>query len=454
MPRHLSRPRTAGGGARADARAVAHEVLLRVDTTDAFADLLLADRLARIRLEPADQALATRLAYGTLAWQGRLDHELALRVREPLARLDAPVRAALRLGLYQLRRLDRVPAYAAVDASVALARSAGRGASGLVNAVLRRAAAEGEPALPATDDPIGRLAVEWSHPRWLVARWHAELGADEATALLAANNTESPTVVRANPLRTSAAELATALVEAGAEVRAARWAPDGLVVERGAARLRTVAAWRDGLFAFQGEASQLVAPLLDVRPGGVVLDVCAAPGGKTMDAAARVAPGGTVVAVDRSLAGSRRIVAEAARLGAAAVRVAVADARRLPVAGSFDAVLVDAPCSGLGTLRRHPEVRWRRTPDDVPRLAALQQDILAAVAPRVRPGGVLVYAVCTLAREENEAAVETFLRAAPRFAVEPAPLPAALLTPEGFMKTLPHRHAMDGFFAARLRARA
>jgi 16S rRNA (cytosine967-C5)-methyltransferase len=467
MPRHLSRSRAASGRPRADARAIAHEVLLRADTTDAFADVLLADRLARAGLAPADQALATRLAYGTLAWQGRLDHELALRVHEPLPRLDPPVRAALRLGLYQLRHLDRVPAYAAVDASVALARTAGRGAAGLVNAVLRRAAAEGEPALPdATADPIGRLAVEWSHPRWLVARWHAELGAEEATALLAADNRESPTVLRANPLRTSAAELAAALVAAGVGVRPAAWAPDALVVssprdhvargplEGGAARLRTLAAWRDGRFAFQSEASQLIAPLLDVRPGASVLDVCAAPGGKAVHAAARVVPGGAVLALDRSLAGTRRIVAEATRLGASAVRVAVADARRLPVAGSFDAALVDAPCSGLGTLRRHPELRWRRTPDDVPRLAALQREILAAVAPRVRPGGVLVYAVCTLAREENEAAVEAFLHAAPRFAVEPVPLPAALVTAEGFLKTLPHRHAMDGFFAARLRARA
>jgi 16S rRNA (cytosine967-C5)-methyltransferase len=446
-----------------DAQAIAHDVLVRVDTTDAFADLLLSDRLAHATLAPADHALATRLVYGTLAWQGRLDHELAARVREPLAHLDPPVRAALRAGLYQLRHLDRVPAYAAVDASVGLARTTNRGAAGLVNAVLRRAAAEGEPALPdPSGDPLGRLAVEWSHPRWLVERWHAELraaagGADVAAdvaALLAADNRESPTVLRANPLRTSVTALAAELQDAGVVVGAAAWAPEGLVVDGGGARLRSLAAWREGRFAFQGEASQLVAPLLDVGHGATVFDACAAPGGKAMHAAARVASDGMVVAIDRNVAGARRIAAEAVRLGASAVRVAVGDARHPPVGGTFDAVLVDAPCSGLGTLRRHPELRWRRRPEDVARLAALQREILAAAAPLVRRGGVLVYAVCTLAREENEAVVDALLDAAPRFVVEPAPLDAALVTPEGFLKTWPHRHATDGFFAARLRARA
>ena len=453
MPRRLSRaPRPP------DARRIAHEVLVRVDTTDAFADVLLADRLARAPLTPADHALATRLVYGTLAWQGRLDHELAARVRGPLARLEPPVRAALRLGLHQLRFLDRVPSYAAVDASVRLAHAAGRGAAGLVNAVLRRAADEGEPPLPdAAADPIGRLAVEWSHPRWLVAAWQDELGADELPALLAANNAESPTVLRASRLRTTPAALRSELAAAGVDTRAATWAADGVVVERGGARLRALPAWDDGRLAFQSEASQLVTPLLDVGPGAAVLDACAAPGGKTAHAATLVAPGGQVVALDRHAAGARRIVAEAARLGAPGVRVVVADARRPPVrgpvGGRFDAVLVDAPCSGLGTLRRHPELRWRRRPDDVAWLAALQAEILDAIAPLVRPRGVLLYAVCTLARAENEALVAAFLARTPHFTVEAAPLPAALVTADGFMKTLPHRHGTDGFFAARLRAR-
>src|SRR5206468_1438243 len=287
---------------RADARAVAHEVLVRVETTDAFADVLLADRLARAPMPAADRALATRLVYGTLAWQGRLDHHLKGLVRKPLADSDHRVRAALRLGLYQLLFLDRVPAYAAVHTSVGLARvAAGAGAAGLVNAVLRRAAGAGVGGLPLpspTADPLERLAIEWSHPRWLVERWAAEFGRDELPRLLAANNVRGPSAVRANRLRTSR---------------------DALRAELAAAR-------------------------------------------------------------------------EAARLGAACVEAAVGDARRPPFARPFDAVLVDAPCSGLGTLRRHPELRWRRRAEDIARLAALQREILAGAAPLVGPGGVLVYA--------------------------------------------------------------
>jgi 16S rRNA (cytosine967-C5)-methyltransferase len=439
----------------ADARGVAHEVLVRVETTQAFADRLLADRLASSALSPVDQALATTLVYGTLAWQGRLDHHLSGLVRMPLARLDPPVRVALRLGLYQLLFLDRVPAYAAVDASVRLARGAGRGATGLVNAVLRRAAAAGAagPPLPdAARDPIERLAVEWSHPRWLVERWAATFPPDELAQLLAADNTAPATVVRARP--GTVAALRDELAAAGVATTPAAFAPDALVVDRAAARLRALPAYRAGRVAFQGEASQLVTGLLAVVPGARVLDACAAPGGKTAHAAALVGANGLVVALDPRPAGAHRIRAEAQRLGATAARVLVADARRPPLRSGFDAVLVDAPCSGLGTLRRHPELRWRRRPEDVARLAVLQREILTGIASLVRPGGVLVYAVCTLTREENEDVVRALLAAEPRFVLESAGAlaPAAVVDAGGFLRTLPHRHGLDGFFAARLRA--
>ena len=449
------------GVAGTDARIVAHEVLVRVETTDAFADVLLADRLARAprraaRLaHAADQALATRLVYGTLAWQGRLDHHLKGLVRMPVADLDPPVRAALRLGLYQLLFLDRVPAYAAVDASVGLARAAeGAGAAGLVNAVLRRAAVAGAAGLALPDpaaDPLERLAIEWSHPRWLVERWAAELGRDELPRLLAANNVRGPSAVRANRLRTTRDALRAELAAARVAALPSAWAPDGLVVEKGAARLRALPAWRDGRLAFQGEAAQLVTTLLALAPGDRLLDACAAPGGKAAQAAALLEGRGLVVALDRRPGGVRRVREEAARLGAACVEAAVGDARRPPFARPFDAVLVDAPCSGLGTLRRHPELRWRRRTEDIPRLAALQREILAGVAPLVRPGGLLVYAVCTLAREENEDVVEWFQGAHPAFVLERPALARDLLAPAGYLRTLPHRHGLDGFFAARLR---
>jgi 16S rRNA (cytosine967-C5)-methyltransferase len=436
---------------RADPRAVAHDVLVRVETTEAFADVLLASRLTATTLGPADRALATRLVYGTLAWQGRIDQHLRPLLRTALGALDPPVRAALRLGLYQLRFLDRVPAYAAVDASVALVRGRGAGVAGLVNAVLRRAAREPAPGLPG--DPMERLAVEWSHPRWLVERWAEELGTAELPRLLEANNARGPTVIRANALRTGRDALVATLRAAGIAAAAARWAPDAVVVARGVSRLRALAAWRAGHFGFQGEASQLIAPLLGLEPDARVLDACAAPGGKAAHAAALLGGRGLVLALDRRLAGARRTGEEAVRLGAATVRVLVGDARRPPLREPLDAVLVDAPCTGLGTLRRHPEVRWRRRPEDIPRLAALQLALLDGVAPLVRPGGVLVYAVCTIARAENEDVVARFRASHPRFVVEPVPAPRDTVTPAGFLRTLPHPHGLDGFFAARLRAR-
>jgi len=432
-----------------------------VETTEAFADTLLAHRLAASPLGVADRALTTRLVYGTLVWQGRLDHHLGTLLRSSLAGLEPAVRAALRLGLYQLLFLERVPVYAAVDSSVRLAQIAGRGAGGLVNAVLRRAAAVGRDGLGLPnpgEDPLGRLAVEWSHPRWLVERWAEEFSVEELPDLLAADNLAGGTALRANTLRTTRATLVEELEAAGAAARPGVWAPDAVIVERNSAALRELAAWRSGHFAFQGEASQLIAPLLDLYPGARVLDACAAPGGKAGHAGAHVGQSGLVVALDRRAAGVRRIRDEAKRLGVPLVGV-VGDACQPGLRGTFDGVLVDAPCSGLGTLRRHPELRWRRRPRDIPRLAALQRDLLAGVAPLVRPGGVLVYAVCTLAREENTGVVTALAEAHPRFAVEsvatvPDPPPATTITPLGFLMTLPHRHGLDGFFAARLRARA
>jgi 16S rRNA (cytosine967-C5)-methyltransferase len=427
---------------------------VRVETTDAFADVLLGERTAAARMGLLDNALAARLVYGTLAWQGRLDYHLAGLVRMPLARLDPPVRTALRLGLYQIMFLARVPAYAAVDASVRLVRRDARSASGLVNAVLRRAATAGAAGLPLPDpaaDALERLSVEWSHPRWLVERWATEMGIDDLPRLLAADNERGATTIRANTARE---RLLTELAGAGIEAQASRWAEHGIVLARGAARLRRLPAWREGLFAFQGEASQLIAPLLGIAPGARVLDACAAPGGKACHAATLAGDAGLVVALEPRAGRLGRMREEAARLGAR-VQAIGADARQPPLRGHFDAILVDAPCSGLGTLRRHPELRWRRRPEDIPRLAALQRAIVAGVAPLVRPGGTLVYAVCTSTREETVEVVGALCAAEPRFAVEAiTSLPGPLVDAAGFLRTFPHRHDLDGFFAARLRARS
>jgi 16S rRNA (cytosine967-C5)-methyltransferase len=435
---------------RDGARAVAHEILLRVESADAFADVLLAHRLAASVLSSADRALATELVYGTLTWQGRLDHHLSGLLHDRLERLDPPVRSALRLGLFQLLFLDRVPAYAAVDESV---RLAGRGGA-VVNAVLRRAARAGRSDLALPDpsiDPIERLAVEWSHPRWLVERWVDELGMDHARLLLEADTRAPRVALRPNPLRTSRDALGAELADAGVRTAHGAFGTDALVVVEGAGRLRAHPAHRDGLFSFQGEASQLVSAMVEVAPDAWVLDACAAPGGKSLAVAERLGTAGRVIALDPNRAGLARLAADASRLGVGGVLRVVADARRPPLTRSFGAVLVDAPCSGLGTLRRHPELKWRRRPDDVPRLAQLQREILDGVAPLVRAGGILVYAVCTITREETTAIIAAFTQSHPRFAVERPAI--ACVGEDGFLRTAPHTHEIDGFFAARLRAR-
>ncbi|MCW5890662.1 MAG: 16S rRNA (cytosine(967)-C(5))-methyltransferase RsmB [bacterium] len=457
MKRRRPEARTRRSDAEPDARGVALDVLLRVERGDAWADVLLGHRLAETALAPEDRALATTLVYGVLAWRGRLDHHLAALVRDGLERLDPPVLAALRLGLFQLLFLERVPAFAAVDTSVTLARRRGAGAAGLVNAVLRRVVREGAHALPLPDaaaDPIGRLAVELSHPRWLVARWADELGLDALPALLAADNRAGEIVLRTNRLRTDAAALAATLAAEGVQVAPARFDPDALVVAAGAGRLRhgnlaRKGGSRSGRSVAAGRAAGRAA-----AERARARRLCGA--GRQDDAAGGA---GRRRRYGRGPRPARRRRAPHRGRGDGCCAHGARRGRRRAAAlrPGFDAVLVDAPCSGLGTLRRHPEARWRRTAADPSRLAALQRALLAGVAPLVRPGGTLVYAVCTIMRAETDDVLAAFLGDHPGFAVEPATavLPAAahaLVDPAGLLRTHPHRDDLDGFFAVRLRA--
>lgn len=438
----------------AEPRRLAWRILGAVED-GAFADAALGATLSGAHLEPRDRALATQLVYGTLAWQALLDHILSCLGR-PAQRLDAPVRTLLRMALFQLVKLDRVPEFAAVDTAVELAKTVKGGApAGLVNALLRRFLREGKPLhLPAAAQSAAHLALATSHPGWLVERWIAELGASEAAALLAADNLAAPTALRVLPARVGRGTLIAALADAQVAARPSRWAPDAVVLD-GGADPQTLPGWRDGWFTVQGEASQLVVALLGVRPGMRVLDACAAPGGKALAAAGAAGPSGLAVAIDPYRGGLQRLRHEAARLG---VRVAGlrADATALPLArgAEFDVVLVDAPCSGLGTLRQHPEIRWRRTAADVTALAELQARLLAGAAPHVAPGGALVYATCTISRAENDDAVDGFLAAHDEFrAADPRPFlpPAAAELIDGrALRTYPHRHGLDGFFAVRM----
>jgi 16S rRNA (cytosine967-C5)-methyltransferase len=467
---HRGRPsaRHGGAGRHRDAptraRLLALRVLERVTRARAYADILLHASLARSPLTARDRALATELVYGTLRWRGRIDFLLNHVLDRDLDRLEPLVATALRLGAYQLLFSDRVPATAAVDESVRCMRAAGvERATGLVNAVLRRLSSEHAAIpLPALErDPLAHLTHALSLPPWIAERWLEQFGPEAAAALARASNEPPPLTVRANRRRGSTADLLADLRTRFPEATPCRLACDGIVLgRRGNPALDP--AFLAGRFTVQDEASQLVVTLLDPRPGERVLDVCAAPGGKTTAIAERVGDAGSVVAVDRHPRRLDLVHRAARRLRLASVRCVVRDATRpldeLADGAAFDRVLVDAPCSGLGTLRRNPDARWRLRPADPPRFAETQHAILRSAAAALRPGGALVYSTCTLLPEENEAIVRTFLSESEEYALTPAEaLPGdvrSVLGADGCLHCLPHLHDTDGFFAARFERRA
>jgi 16S rRNA (cytosine967-C5)-methyltransferase len=444
-------PRELGEGAAVSpARRVAFEVLRRVEEESAFASVLLGHATAGLR--PDDRALCYELTLGVLRrllWLDRLIEHYAGR---DVAALDPAIARALRLGLYQLRYLTRVPASAAVNESVNIVHRAGlRSAAKLVNAVLRRATREPDfdPATLARSD-AEQISVAHSHPAWLVERWVAAFGLAEAEALAGANNRTPPAAFRVNPLRAKEA-VVIGLRAAGVEVEPSRVAPAAWRVASGGEVLRALA--QEGVVYMQDEASQLVAHVLGAQAGERVLDVCAAPGSKATHVAAMAGDGAEVVAGD--IYGHRlRVVAESAvRQGIGSISVVAFDAEgeALPFAPeSFDRVLVDAPCTGTGTLRHNPEIRWRLTPEDITELAARQSRILANAARCVRPGGRLVYSTCSVEPEENEAVVAAFLESHPNFWQARADVPERFLTGAGAARTWPQRDDADGFYVAAL----
>jgi len=443
------------------ARKLAAEVLLRVDEGGAFANLALDSALRSAGvLEPREAALTTELVYGTLRWQLQLDRAIAAHSDRPPEELDKPVRVALRLATFELLHHLRVPERAAVNEGVELVKDlhAAR-ATGFVNAVLRRIAKTRKaPALPLREvDEAGHIAALTAHPRWLVELWIKWLGAQQTELLCAANQEQAQAVVRV--VGGKFAEAQAALLRSGIESIPGRYSPDALVLAQGAPPALDLEGHAEGFFQAQDEAAQLVSRYAAPGLGARVLDACAAPGGKACHLAELVGPEGRVVAIDLHTRKAQVIAEAAQRLGLKNLEARAADAS-LPLPGEtkgFDLVLVDAPCSGLGTLRRHPEVKLRRTPADLDRLAGLQRKLLEQCALSVKPGGLLVYALCTLTPEECDEQIERFLSSHPGFKPEPPPagwaLPAAdvCIDARGRLMTFPHRDGTDGFFAARLR---
>ncbi|HMA21134.1 MAG TPA: transcription antitermination factor NusB, partial [Gemmatimonadaceae bacterium] len=351
-------------------------------------------------------------------------------------------------GVYQLLHMGSVPAYAAIAQTVELAKVRhGIGASKLMNAVLRRIDRESnELTVPLPSDRVEALAVKYSHPRWLVARWLARFGEEGTSVLLMKNNAEAPVVIR--PYGIVREQLEAMLEGSGVEVEDAPLLRDSIQLT-GSISLTELGAFKQGLFFVQDPGSTLVTQYASVPQGAVVADLCAAPGGKALELS-RTAK--TVIAADRSLQRLGRLLDNRARLEAHNVLVAVGDAR-FPIVREVDAVLIDVPCTGTGTFRRHPDARWRLKVSDLSVMAALQSSILKAAAKVVRPGGLLVYSTCSLELEENDAQVEEFLARNPDWTLEPPP--AGAVPPEtldrGFLRVLPQVHGSDGAFAARLR---
>ena len=449
-----ARPRSRVGDQGLASRLAAADILFRVDRESGYADALLGARLPEFA--PADRRLITRLVLGTIAWQGRLDYELKHLTGRKLISIQPVALEILRMGLFQLRFLDRIPQHAVVDTAVSVAKRSAqaRRAAGFVNAVMRRATRETAPMPSRERNEKSFLAIAFSHPRWMVERFVDWFGVADSERLMAANNDAAPNVIRLNLTRGSRAEILERLDKDGFEIGAGGRAAETIVL-KSAPRFESV-SYREGLFHAQSEASQMVARMLAPRAGATVVDCASAPGGKATHLAEMVGERGRVIAVDLNHNGLKNARDLAQRLRHRDIAYVCADLIATPPLrpASFEYVLLDAPCTGLGTLREHPEIRWRLKPDDPARMAAIQSRMLENVAALLRPGGAIVYSVCSLAPAEGESVIDEFLKTHSDFEIDSRPPNRDelkdVLDARGFMKTRPDLGGLDGFFAARL----
>jgi 16S rRNA (cytosine967-C5)-methyltransferase len=421
----------------------------RVFEQGAYADRAMGSMASE--LEPRERAFATALAYGTVQRRATLDHIAQRLLDKPVGQLEPVVVAALRLGLFQLLYLGGVPDHAAVGESVELVKRESPGGSSLVNAVLRRAAREGPAMLASLSDRTPETAaIMHSVPPWLAKHLWDELGQETARAVLRRANEPAESALRVNTLVSTVEQ---AVADVAVPVRRSGDLPEALVLD-GQFDVHGSELWRRGAVIAQSRASMLVSRVLAPAPGQEVLDLCAAPGGKTTHLAALMEDRGGILAVERHPGRARALAETRARMQATCVRVLTADAATLDVAGSFDRVLVDPPCSGLGTLQSRPDLRWRVTPEAIGELAAAQARILRAGAAATRPGGSLVYSVCTISHAESHEVLERFLAEHPEFGIEDLGSEHPELADErcsSYLQLMPHRDLTDGFFIAQLR---
>ncbi len=450
------------------ARVFAFRILQHIERTGAPADETTNRMVATAHVEPRDRGLTVELVYGVLRHRGTLDWRLDLVSDRRMERLPLPIRTALRLGAYQLLYLERIPASAAVNESVALAKTVrGRDWSGFVNAILRTL--QREPVAPwpdPTTNPVNAYAVRYACPQWLVERWIARFGTADAERLCQATVTIPPLTLRVNTLRSTREALQAQLLKAGVDSHPTSVSPIGLILKKQGA-ITDLPLFYEGSFYVEDEAAQLVPPLLDAQPGERILDACAAPGGKATHLAAIMQNRGEIIALDQSAARLHLLADNCRRLGISIIASVQMDAARLngPVSSRhsvllkpFDRILLDAPCSGFGVLRRHPEAKWHKHEALLTQQQARQLAILIHVSRLLRPGGIIVYSTCSTEIEENEQVIERFCSDHLDFSREAVmpwlPIPGrSLVNPSGDLSTMlsPQSHSMDGFFAARLR---
>ena len=446
---------------RKNPRQSAFEILAHIEKSASFADTLVDRELSTDTLSGPDRGLLTELVFGVLRRQGTLDYLIDCWSSQKTSRLERSVLILLRLGVYQIHFLDRIPVSAAVNETVKLAKRFAPRASGFINAVLRRADRERD-AIRWPDresDAAGFLAVRYSHPRWLVELWGRQVAPEELEPLAESMSETPPLTIRTNTLKIERQGLLDLLAKEGIRARATDFSPSGIRILTPLPPL-SLPGFREGLFTVQDESSQLAALLFSPLPGETVLDLCAAPGGKATHVAQLMENRGSILACDRDERKLGRVRETAARLGISTIETRRIDASK-PLSGlgdrPFDRILLDAPCSGLGVLRRNPEAKWRLTPGDPARMALLQGAILRVAAEHLAEGGVLLYSTCSTSVEENEQVIDDFVSERNDFMVEDLqeifPDLSGFFPDRRFFRSWPHRHGMDGFSAVRLRKR-
>jgi len=442
-------------------REIALKIFLIINDGKVRARDVLDKVIRSQNLSEQDKAFLTEIIYGTIRWLGNLDWIIAQFIKSAkLIKLEPEILDILRLGLYQIYHMNSVPNYAAVNESVNLAKDYGKpGASGLVNAVLRKAIRNEITYPNLKKNPIKHISARYSHPEWMVKRWIDRYGVDETIQLCSANNIHPPLYIRTNILNTTREELVNILTKDGVLTSTSHNLPESIEIINLGSSMDEFPSYKKGLFQVQDESSMLVTHILDPKPGEIIIDACSAPGGKSTHIAEFMQNTGEILSFDIDGQRLELLKESCKRLGIKIIQTIEADARQVgEYVKQADRILVDAPCSGLGVLRRRVEARWRRSPEQIMEFAQLQYEILDSISNYVKPNGIIVYCTCTIEPEENQQIVEKFLKLHPEFHVQSV---YAFLTDdlmqiedivsdEGYLQTYPHRHKMDGFFAVRM----